>query len=407
MSTIKEQAAIRKVNAFLQEWDQGNNIVRSRMLAAFLRQNVGKTCPELETEFAQVASLFLARLTSWIRLTYMSGTYLGLQLKAVGVFLSASSNHRYMIEFLEVGGVLTLLEILGQKETRDEDKTEALYLLQMISNAGQKFKEFICESHGLRVIAECLVKSKAEHSQETARILLESLAHDNPKYHRQVYKSLIALLPCSSPKAQQLVLQTLRIVQEIVKTAHPSIVEPLLNLLKSSHLEVQYEALELIKDLTQYEVRDSLLKGLVALLKPTMEGIQRHEILEGEMTTMTVSLPVCVQQAAAAKAIRVLSKESPELSQDLLSLQVVHHLLYAMGNQEHTDTQRQASMALEHFVHMCPVVEEHVRKVMGATLFDVFKHNAEALYMKIDDIQADSLLSNRVDISKVLEESCD
>ncbi|KAG7488819.1 hypothetical protein MATL_G00038590 [Megalops atlanticus] len=320
MSTIKEQAAIRKVNAFLQEWDQGNNIVRSRMLAAFLRQNVGKTCPELETEFAQVASLFLARLTSWIRFTYMSGTYLGLQLKAVGVFLSASSSHRYMIEFLEVGGVLTLLEILGQKETRDEDKTEALYLLQMISNAGQKFKEFICESHdihrdsyvsnGLRVIAECLVKSKVEHSQETARVLLESLAHDNPKYHRQVYKCLIALLPCNSPKAQQLVLQTLRIVQEIVKTAHPSIVEPLLNLLRSSHLEVQYEALELIKDLKQYEVRDSLLKGLVALLKPTMEGIQRHEILE-EMTTMTVSLPVCVQQAAAAKAISILSTCTP------------------------------------------------------------------------------------------------
>lgn len=56
--------------AFLREWDQGNKTVRSRMLNEFLKQHQGKTCPELELEFAQVASLFLARLTAWMRLTY-------------------------------------------------------------------------------------------------------------------------------------------------------------------------------------------------------------------------------------------------------------------------------------------------------------------------------------------------
>ena len=35
----------------------------------------------------------------------------------------------------------------------------------------------------------------------------------NPKYEGQVYKSLIALLKCVSPKAQQMAAQTLRIVQ--------------------------------------------------------------------------------------------------------------------------------------------------------------------------------------------------
>ncbi|KAJ8403225.1 hypothetical protein AAFF_G00354420 [Aldrovandia affinis] len=405
MPTSKEQAAIRKVKAFLQEWDQGNSTVRSHMLNAFLRENVGKTCPELEMEFAQVASLFLARLTSWTKLTYMSGTCLGLKLKSVGVFLSASSNHRYLIEFLEVGGVLTLLEILGQKETSDGDKAEALLLLQIVSNAGQKFKELICESNGVKVIAECLVKSDVENTQETTCSLLESLAHSNPQYQNQVYRGIITLLNCSSPNAQRLILQTLRVVQEIVKTAHPGVAEPLLNLLKSFHFEVQYEALQLIRDLMHYEVRETLLRGLVALLKPAKEGIQRHTILEDkEMTKMTESLPVFVQQAAAAKTIRTLSQESQELSRDLLSLRVVHHLLYAMGNKEHTDTQRQASMALEHFVHMNLVVEEHVRKLMGITLFDLFMHDAEALYLKIDGIQVDILLSNKVDISEVIEE---
>lgn len=70
MSTSKEQVAISEVMAFLREWDQGNKTVRSRMLTEFLSQHQGKTCPELELEFAQVASLFLARLTAWLRLTY-------------------------------------------------------------------------------------------------------------------------------------------------------------------------------------------------------------------------------------------------------------------------------------------------------------------------------------------------
>lgn len=57
-------------------------------------------------------------------------------------------SHQYMMEFLEVGGVLTLLEILGQDKLKDGDKTEALRLLQIIANAGQKYKELICESYG-------------------------------------------------------------------------------------------------------------------------------------------------------------------------------------------------------------------------------------------------------------------
>ena len=52
------------------------------------------------------------------------------------------------------------------------------------------------------------------------------------------------------------------------------IVDPVLILLKSLHLEVQYEACELIKDLMKYSVRNALLKGLVSLLKPTKDEIQ-------------------------------------------------------------------------------------------------------------------------------------
>ena len=66
---------------------------------------------------------------------------------------------------------------------------------------------------GIRAIAECLAKSKAEETQDACRNLLLMLAQGNPKFEVQVYKGLIALLPCSSPKAQQMAAQSLRVVQ--------------------------------------------------------------------------------------------------------------------------------------------------------------------------------------------------
>ena len=73
--------------------------------------------------------------------------------------------------------------------------------------------QYFSDISGIRAIAECLAKSKSEDTQECARNLLQLLAQGNPKFEVQVYKGLIALLPCSSPKAQQMATQTLRIVQ--------------------------------------------------------------------------------------------------------------------------------------------------------------------------------------------------
>lgn len=46
-------------------------------------------------------------------------------------------------------------------------------------------------------------------------------------------------------------------------------------------------ALELITELRHYEVRPALLKGLVALLKPVKDGVQKYKILEGQAVIMT------------------------------------------------------------------------------------------------------------------------
>jgi len=51
-------------------------------------------------------------------------------------------------EFLEVGGVLTVVEILNLKQGRETDKAEALKLLLCVAAAGRQYKEIICEGYG-------------------------------------------------------------------------------------------------------------------------------------------------------------------------------------------------------------------------------------------------------------------
>ena len=62
-----DQASVTKL---LQQWDHGSKSVRSKILHDFIVANQGKTGPELKLEFAHAASLFLTRLTAWLRLTY-------------------------------------------------------------------------------------------------------------------------------------------------------------------------------------------------------------------------------------------------------------------------------------------------------------------------------------------------
>jgi len=66
---------------------------------------------------------------------------------------------------------------------------------------------------GVRAAAECMAKSRCVETQECACRLLRTLAEGNPKFQTQVYRGLIALLACSSAKAQHVAARSLRVVQ--------------------------------------------------------------------------------------------------------------------------------------------------------------------------------------------------
>ena len=70
MTSSKRDVAVSRLTSLLHEWDCGSKSVRRRILQDFVAQNQHRTAPELDAEFADAASLFFTRLTSWLRLSY-------------------------------------------------------------------------------------------------------------------------------------------------------------------------------------------------------------------------------------------------------------------------------------------------------------------------------------------------
>ena len=64
------QESLPEITQLLDLWDQGTKSNRADILKLFVAECKGKTAPELEGIFSRAASLFLTRLTAWLRLTY-------------------------------------------------------------------------------------------------------------------------------------------------------------------------------------------------------------------------------------------------------------------------------------------------------------------------------------------------
>ena len=390
---MKKSKGVEDVLTMLHEWDNTNRDRRKNICNDFIKTCGGKTAPDLEASLAQGGSLLLARLAAYLRISYMHNPYVPEVLNAIGVFLKAAGGGEFAREFVEVGGILTLIEIISLRQAPETHKATALHLLNVLANAGRNYKEQICDAYGVRATAECLAQATEEETQENSQVLLATLGDGNAKYTEQVYSALVALLGSENSRAQHLAAASLREIQSRVGTLHSSLIQATLNLLASPSLDVQTEALYLVKMIVERpEARPALLSGLVDLLTPAAQ-------MSSKITQTSIIVPArpCdIQQAAASEVIRVLAEEGNEFCEMFLQLNVVRGLLVAMGNMAHPDAQRRSAETLSFFTQMFPSVDEDVREAMGIAVYDLFKSDPEGLYKRITAIQADALVHNQV-----------
>ncbi|KAJ3125739.1 hypothetical protein HK098_008261 [Nowakowskiella sp. JEL0407] len=404
-------------------WDKGNRSVREQILKDFIANNKNKTGPQLEREFTNGASLFLVRLSAWLRLTYLLGHSLSFQLQAIDIFISASSGHRFLAEFLEVGGVLTVLEILGLSQVKENDKADALRLLLHVANAGRKFKEFICESYGVRAVADCLARSKSEITQDYARNLLIQLGQGNPRFLVQVYKSLLGMLTSTvpSPTSQQMAGQALRTLLPNISTIHPTIVEAIINLLRSPHLQIQYEAYEILRDLVRRPpLQDGILNQLILILRTPIDDGQdennddrrrRNKINDNKLSgsfglhgkdgdkAMDYLQSIFIQQSYAARLLGVMAAMSMDLAQRMIQLQAISGLLNVIANVTHPDSQKNASNTFLYLIDSFNSVALSIKENMGQNFFDLVQQKPDTFYKELTREQIRYLRKNNVRVT--------
>lgn len=279
-------------------------------------------------------------------------------------------------------------------------------LLKLIADNGRTYKELICQSFGIRAIAECMAKSNtSEKTQKAAQILLDSLALGNPLFLQQVYKGLIAILLSTSPKAQELSISLLCKLQPQLEKVHPSLLEPIVNLLQSYHAEVQYQAIEFIQILMSHKgnhenTADVLAQQLVICLNESLNQ-EKNDLEDGEENEDLIEslkggpMPIFIQQAAICKCIRLLVDQRERF----LRLNIIHLLLCVMGNEIYPESQRQASLTLHTFVEKYSVVYDKVLEALGEQLFEIFYRDPDGFYSEMNSIQADVCRSNRVQMS--------
>eukprot|EP00911_Craspedida_sp_UC1_P002580 UC1_evm1s1912 len=420
----------------LAAWDHGGVRERRALLADFVTRTSGLTAPALEKALCGGASLLLARLTAWLRLTYAKSTCLALQLEAIHVFVASSSGLRFLIEFLEVGGALTVLEILiarppapavsslsthtsvqavrrnGSRQRQasalsrkrasaahEEALIKSIALLHSVAAAGRKYKELLCEADAPRYVGKCMENAPDGKGGESilvaGRELMTELGSGNPAHATSVLRRLLAVMASSSgnrsqqviASAQQAAAQSLRLLlpQWLGQDACEAtpIVSPVLRLLASLELRVQYEAGEVLRILAEADshAEEMVLSGLVEIMasssSPTLpdsnaaniDGSSGNTIEDSaiaaawhesnEEAAMSTA-QILAQQGSAARTAASLCQDMPGRARRLIALNALDALLHLVANNASPVGQQQAAAALVALAYLVPRVRDAI-----------------------------------------------
>ena len=129
----------------LRRWDKGSRQQRIAILSSFIQTHRNSTGAEIERVLGANAMLLFTRITAWLRLTYMLGYELSVQLTAVSLFLQGQ---RFLTNFMEVGGIQMLLDVMCHRTKTALDKQNALLILIHVANSGRVYREMVCDEVG-------------------------------------------------------------------------------------------------------------------------------------------------------------------------------------------------------------------------------------------------------------------
>lgn len=252
------------VQETLRLWARGSRNQRIAILTRLVRRHRHSTSAELEKSLGHSALLLFTHITAWLRLTYMLGYELSVQLSAMSLFLQGQ---KFLSAFMEVGGIQLLTDILVQQSpmpppgfldedpqkvqqqqppptssgeanskhpqttnnhssssrggardaeeeaTRRENKHNCVLLLLHIANSGRVYREMVCDGSGTDSIVRATLVETDDRALELTAALLLALGQGNPRKAVLVHSGLIFLMQHGNEAAALCAATTLRSLQ--------------------------------------------------------------------------------------------------------------------------------------------------------------------------------------------------
>ena len=197
-------------------WDGGSRNQRIAILTNFVKKHQGSTASELDRDLGHAGMLLFTRITAWLRLTYQLGYELSIQLAAFSLFILGQ---KYLTNFMEVGGIQTLTDILATPSKFQSDRNNGLLLLIHIANSGRVYREMICDGAGADMIVRAVLNETNDKTLELASSLFLSLGQGNPRKASVVHGGLLFLIIHGNDASALCAATTLRSLQ-ILREQH-------------------------------------------------------------------------------------------------------------------------------------------------------------------------------------------
>jgi hypothetical protein len=269
---------VGELREYLTKWDKASKPTREKMLAEFVKKSRNMTGPELEREFGNGASLLLTRICALLKTRVHGGDdpIMGMALHALAIFTGASSGHRFLLEFLDTGGLQMTIHIITNQKVAEADRLRALQLLASIANSGYTYKQMICKDFGGEdAVLGFMCDAKSESAHELIRSVLIGLGRGN----RNVGELQIKLIKCLGSEhalVQRTASQVLRQLLspaaiEGVSPVNPdtSLVNAVDCLFGGHNVYVLYEAQELaMTALAAPHTQQVMIASAVRMLQP-------------------------------------------------------------------------------------------------------------------------------------------
>ena len=349
-------------------------------------------------------------------------------MQAIAVFVSAASGHRFLAEFLDVGGLEMVLGMLSDTKLSETDRMRSLQVLASISNSGYTFRQLILDErhHVLDSVCSYMESATTEAAQELSRSVLIGLGRGNKRLmHLQA--RLVAALDSPSPLVQRTAAQVLRQLVAPGMGAPPppgaagapgapaadgrdQLVEAVGRMFAGTHVHVLYEALELAQTaLEKPATRARMAEAVAEMLRPGsyapagagagaraetaahLDVAARPEQYARSGAEEPLERVLAAgadrgatdagrRQAAAARLVAALvrAREVPrvaaraEVLRELVGRGAVLGLLLAAANIEHSESAKHGIDALAVLARASPEAAAELERLVGPTWAQTF-----------------------------------